>query len=80
MDAIKDFLEGIWNTIQYVWDILVSIVENLILGFKYIAMVVAQLTQAINQLPTVLKVYGTITITIIIILFITNRNGGKSNA
>lgn len=80
METIKNILEGIWNAITSVWDVLTTIIKGIIDAFKYLWMVIDQLNQAISQLPDILKVYGGITITIIIILFVTNRTGGKSNA
>lgn len=78
MEAIKNFLEAIWNAIQTVWDVLVSIVTGLIEGFKIVYNAVISLKDYVSYLPTILVPVALTTITILSILFIVNRTGGKS--
>ena len=79
MQAIKDFLEGIWEFLQGVWEFIQGLVEGMIKAIQLVAEAVVSLNDAVNYLPTPIKVYAFITITIIVVLFIVNRTGGKAN-
>lgn len=79
MQAIKDILEGIWNFLQGVWEFVQNLVEGMIKAVQLVGNAVRSLTDALEYIPTPIKVYSTITITILVVLFITNRTGGKAD-
>lgn len=79
MQAIKDILEGIWNLIKGAWEFIQNLVEGLIKAIQLVGEAVSSLKDTLEYIPTPIKIYATITITILVILFITNRTGGKTN-
>lgn len=80
IESIKNAVQTIVSFFQAVWDFITNIVDNTVKGVKFLIMSIDNLTASIDFLPNVLKIFGLITVTIVVILFITNRNGGKSSA
>lgn len=80
IESIKNAVQTIVSFFQAVWDFITNIVDNTVKGVKFLIMSIDNLTASVDFLPPVLKIFGLITVTIVVILFITNRNGGKSSA
>lgn len=79
MSLIKDFFDYVINAISTVWDFFTGIVEDLILFVNYLSMAYVMAIECVLQLPTWLKIFGTITIGVSIMYLVVGRNAGRSS-
>lgn len=78
MKFIVSFIDFITNAIRTVWGFFESIVENLIMLFKYIGVVANLCYEMISSIPVWLQAFAVITIVVSILYIILGRNTGGS--
>lgn len=80
MQSIYDFISGLSNTIEAVWNFFGSIINNLKMLVQYIGLASTTAYNLVATLPTWLQALATATILISILYLILGRNtGGNSD-
>ena len=79
MKAIINAFTAIINFFKMIFDIIMSIFETMAMVFRYLITIVDITFDTIAHLPSWLKAFAVITISISIAYFLIGRNAGKSD-
>lgn len=79
MKFIVDGFSWFVNLLKEVWHFFQSFIDNTLLLFKYIGKISSMAYTFIDSLPSVIKVFGLLTISVSVIYIIVGRNVGSSD-
>lgn len=79
MSGIINGISTIINTIKMVFDIIMSVFSTLVMVFRYLLEIVNLVFVTLSTLPSWIKAFAVITVSISIGYFLIGRNAGKSD-